>query len=248
MRKSRTTFRVVLDKLAMSASRRMGSVFSFHAGRESFSPTSSVNPSERGGVNNDMKKRMKVSDVETLLHSHVLLYVQRPDGLVVSNGTWTIYDDRTAEVILAHVTPPDFIVQSHRSSSMVFQRGKGSRWTLTRSRGPNLVEYLRRFEEAVEAGKVLDLVDTGLIVRDRFGQNDCRDIVVLHDRQTLRFVDRKVYDVLIELFPGSGLAAEKQWHIGQRSPIVFHDYGDVLATVESVVYTGDAVRHIYPVA
>src|SRR5690606_37640308 len=158
----------------MSASRRMGSVFRFHAGRESFSPTSSVNPSERGGVNDDiiMKKRTKVSDVETLLQSSNVLYVQRPDGLVVSNGTWTIYDDRTAEVILAHVTPPDFIVQSHRSSSMVFQRGKGSRWTLTRSRGPNLVEYLRRFEEAVEAGKVLDLVDTGLIVRDRFGQND----------------------------------------------------------------------------
>lgn len=188
---------------------------------------------------------MKTSHVDTLLQSVNTLYVQRPDGFVVGDGTWTIYDPRVAEAIAAKLAPPQLVQYSLRT--LVFEK-RGKRWHLTRKRGPDLVERLHRFASSSEAGRVLDLEDTGLIVRDRFGRDDWRDLVVLHDHQTLRFADRRLFDALLSVFPGSCLAAEKQWHIGQHAPIVFHDFGDVLAVLESVVYTGDATRHIYPVA
>ncbi len=189
---------------------------------------------------------MKTSHVDTLLQSVNTLYVQRVDKLLVSDGTWTIYDDRTAEAIVSKVAPPDLVSNSNRAA--VFKRRRrADRWDLSRGRGPDLMDPLRRFEAAAEALRVLDIEETGLIVAEQVGK-ELRDLVVLHDRQTLRFAERRTFDILRSTFPGVCLAAEKEWHVAQNAPIVFHDFGDVVAILSSVVYTGNASRHIYPVA
>lgn len=182
--------------------------------------------------------------ISTLLRDVQEVYVQKGAvGIIVASPHWCIYEPQAAAAIVAKITPPDLVTQEGRS--MVFRRLTGAKWKLVHKRGDDLRRPRDEFIAAAEAGQVLDLEDLGIVLRDRFA-GQWRDLVLLSDGEGFRFAFRDHFDALAELFPGAGLAGEKQWHDTQARPIVFHDFGSILAALSPTVYTGTATRFIYP--